>query len=110
MIVNRTPRRPGLTASGYPRCGRPAGPVAKLAGQNAAVVGQRDRTSPGEPSSLGGPEGKANRREWSARQEQYKADPRSSISHQADRNSEPIGHRLLRCVCYCACIGCASPS
>jgi len=51
-------RNPALT----PRCGRPAGPVAKLAGQNAAVVGQRDRTAPGEPSSLGGTEGKENRR------------------------------------------------
>jgi hypothetical protein len=28
-----TPRLPGLTASDSPRCGRPAGPVAKLAGQ-----------------------------------------------------------------------------
>jgi len=60
MIVNRTPRRPG--PSGYPRCGRPAGPAAKLAGQKAAVVGQRDRTTPGEPSSLGGTEGNASRR------------------------------------------------
>jgi hypothetical protein len=47
-------RNPALT----PRCGRPAGPVAKLAGQKAAVVGQRDRKTPGEPSSLGGSEGK----------------------------------------------------
>jgi hypothetical protein len=51
-------RNPALT----PRCGRPAGPVAKLAGQKAAVVGQRDRTAPGEPSSLGGSEGNENRR------------------------------------------------
>jgi hypothetical protein len=49
------PRRPG--PAGYPRCGRPAGPVAKL-----ATLRQRDRTSPGEPSSLGGTEGDANRR------------------------------------------------
>jgi hypothetical protein len=54
------PRLPG--PSGYPRCGRPPGPVAKLAGQKAAVVGQRDRTSPGEPSSLGGSEGDEKRR------------------------------------------------
>jgi hypothetical protein len=53
-----TPRLPGLTASDSPRCGRPAGPVAKLAGQKTAAVGQRDRTSPGKPSSLGGSEGK----------------------------------------------------
>jgi len=46
-------RNPALT----PRCERPAGPVAKLAGPNAAVVGQRDRTTPGEPFSLGGSEG-----------------------------------------------------
>ena len=46
-------RNPALT----PRCGRPAGPVAKL-----AALGQRDRTSPGEPSSLGESEGNANRR------------------------------------------------
>ena len=52
-------RRPG--PSGYPRCGRPAGPVAKLAGQKPAVVGQRDRTAPGEPPSLGGSEGDENR-------------------------------------------------
>ena len=58
------PRRPGPTASDYPRCGRPAGPVAKLAGHKTAVVGQRDRTAPGEPSSLGGTEGDANRRAW----------------------------------------------
>jgi hypothetical protein len=49
------PRLPG--PSGCPRCERLAGPVAKLAGQNPAGVGQRDRTSPGEPSSLGGSEG-----------------------------------------------------
>ena len=51
-------RNPALT----PRCGKPAGPVAKLAGQKAAGVGQRDRTSPGEPPSLGGSEGDENRR------------------------------------------------
>lgn len=51
-------RNPALT----PRCGRPAGPVAKLAGPNVAVVGQRDRTPPGEPSSLGGTERNDNRR------------------------------------------------
>ena len=45
-----------------PPCKRPAGPVSKLAGPNAAGVGQRDRTSPGEPSSLGGSEGKENHR------------------------------------------------
>jgi hypothetical protein len=56
------PRLPG--PAGCPRCGRLAGPVAKLAGQKAAVVGQRDRTTPGEPSSLGGSEGKENRRAW----------------------------------------------
>ncbi len=49
------PRLPG--PSGYPRCGRPAGPVAKL-----AALGQRDRTSPGEPPSLGGSEGNERRR------------------------------------------------
>ena len=53
MCLTRTPRLPGLTASGYPRCGRPAGPVAKLAGQKTAGVGQRDRTTPGDPSSRG---------------------------------------------------------
>jgi hypothetical protein len=53
-------RNPTLT----PRCGRPAGPVAKLAGQKAAVVGQRDRTTPGEPSSLSGSEGIERRRVW----------------------------------------------
>ena len=62
MCLTRTPRRPGLTASDCPRCGRPAGPVAKLAGPKAAGVGQRDRTTPGEPPSLGGSEGKENRR------------------------------------------------
>ena len=56
-----TPRLPGPT--GCPRYERSAGPVAKLAGQKAAGVGQRDRTSPGEPSSLGGSEGEENRRE-----------------------------------------------
>ena len=55
-----TPRLPG--PSGYPRCGRPAGPLAKLAGQKTAVVGQRDRTPPGEPPSLGGSEGNERRR------------------------------------------------
>ncbi|MDZ4255944.1 MAG: hypothetical protein U1A72_25535, partial [Sulfuritalea sp.] len=40
-----------------------------LAGQKAAVVGQRDRTTPGEPSSLGGSEGDANRRVWLAADE-----------------------------------------
>jgi len=54
------PRLPG--PSGCPRCGRPAGPVAKLAGRCAVVVGQRDRTSPGEPPSLGGSEGNEKRR------------------------------------------------
>jgi hypothetical protein len=49
------PRLPG--PSGCPRCEMLAGPVAKLAGQKAAGVGQRDRTSPSEPSSLGGSEG-----------------------------------------------------
>jgi hypothetical protein len=53
------PRLPG--PAGCPRCERPAGPVAKLAGQKTAGVGQRARTSPGEPSSLGGSEG-TNRR------------------------------------------------
>ena len=56
------PRLPG--PAGGPRCGRPAGPVAKLAGLCAAVVGQRDRTSPGEPSSLGGSEGNKKRHAW----------------------------------------------
>ena len=56
------PRLPGPTASGYPRCGRPAGPAAKLAARCAVVVGQRDRTTPGEPPSLGGSEGNENRR------------------------------------------------
>jgi hypothetical protein len=51
------PRLPG--PAGCPRCVRSAGPVAKLAGHKTAVVGQRDRTTPGEPSSLGGSEGKA---------------------------------------------------
>ena len=60
------PRLPGPTASGSPRCGRPAGPVAKLAARCAAVVGQRDRTTPGEPPSLGGSEGNKNRRACSA--------------------------------------------
>jgi hypothetical protein len=50
-------RNPALT----PRCGRPAGPVAKL-----ASLGQRDRNSPGEPSSLGGSEGNTNRCAWRA--------------------------------------------
>ena len=57
-----TPRLPG--PSGYPRCGRPAGPAAKLAARCAVVVGQRDRTSPGEPPSLGGSEGMERRRAW----------------------------------------------
>jgi hypothetical protein len=56
------PRLPGPASC--PRCERPAGPVAKLAGQKAAGVGQRDRTTPGEPSSLGGSEGNENRRAW----------------------------------------------
>jgi hypothetical protein len=38
--------------------GRPAGPVAKRVARCAVVVGQPDRTTPGEPSSLGGSEGK----------------------------------------------------
>ncbi len=58
------PRLPGPT--GYPRCGRPAGPVAKLAGQKPAVVGQRARTSPGEPPSLGGSEGMKGVARWSS--------------------------------------------
>jgi molybdate transport repressor ModE-like protein len=67
-----TPRLPGLTASGYPRCGRPAGPVAKLAARCAVVVGQRDRTSPGEPPSLGGSEGMERRRAWFSRFAYYR--------------------------------------
>jgi hypothetical protein len=62
-------RNPALT----PRCGRPAGPVAKLASRFARLdsasrdgVRQRDRNSPGEPSSLGGSEGNANRCAWRA--------------------------------------------
>ena len=49
-------RNPALT----PRCESSAGPVAKLAGQNPAVVRQRDRTTPCEPCSLGGTVRKAN--------------------------------------------------
>ncbi len=48
------PRLADLTASGYPRCERPAGPSAKL-----ASLGQRGRKTPDEPSSLGGSEGEA---------------------------------------------------
>jgi hypothetical protein len=40
-----------------PRCGRTAGPVANLAARFAVTVGQRDRTTPRELSSLGGSEG-----------------------------------------------------
>ena len=48
------PRLPGLTASGCPRCESCAGPAAKLAGQQTAVVGQRDRNSPANlPRSAG---------------------------------------------------------
>ena len=56
------PRLPG--PAGCLRCGRPAGPVAKLAARFADGVGQRDRTTPGEPSSLGGTEGNEIRLGW----------------------------------------------
>jgi hypothetical protein len=81
------PRRPGLTASGYPRCGRPAGPVAKLAGQNPAVVGQRDRTTPGEPPSLGGSEGKAKL---------VAGSPRRKPNVSDDHGRPPPSQRRLR--------------
>ena len=66
-------RNPALT----PRCGRPAGPVAKLAGQKPAVVGQRDRTSPGEPPSLGGSEGNEKLVAGSPRRKRNVSDPLS---------------------------------
>ena len=81
------PRLPGLTASDYPRCGRPAGPVAKLAARCAVVVGQRDRTSPGEPPSLGGSEGDEKRRAW-WRESECNVPP-----------FEPVGHIPALSVC-----------
>jgi len=67
------PRLPGLTASGCPRCERPAGPVAKL-----ASLGQRDRTSPGEPSSLGGAEGIKPSRVIGCREIKSEANPHTA--------------------------------
>ena len=90
------PRLPGPT--GYPRCGRPAGPVAKLAGQKPAVVGQRDRTSPGEPSSLGGSEGDEKpSRVWKCAGSKREA--RSLSMWLSCVNSKSNSHqRLCRCL------------
>ena len=82
-------RNPALT----PRCGRPAGPVAKLASRFARLdsasrdgVRQRNRTTSGEPSSLGGSEGKANRRAWRMAP---KTSPNRPIPDIQAANSDP---------------------
>ena len=79
-------RNPALT----PRCGRPAGPVAKLAGQKAAVVGQRDRTTPGEPSSLGGSEGNGKRRACKAVPKMNPMRTRQSSRYCVQKRRHPV--------------------
>jgi hypothetical protein len=87
-------RNPALT----PRCGRSAGPVAKLAGHKTAVVGQRDRTAPGEPSSLGGAEGdkttaRVRQSTWRGRSKQRCTCPSSPYRQRRLSYHTPAGSK-----------------